>query len=154
MRIGADIQLRKPADTSSAFPLKFGMRMTAFPLTSELRFTALHRNRTLAPALSAYNPGYVKLSRLMRPARSMTACLQAIAAWISRGEAEGPPPMNKTVPTLRRVDDDEVPPELSAELQLAMSDVAALAREGLLSMSMGVGLRVMELVSGRRQRLA
>ncbi len=50
--------------------------------------------------------------------------------------------MNKTVPTLRPVDDDEVP-ELTAELQLAMSDVAALAREGLLAMSVGVGLRVM-----------
>jgi putative transposase len=50
--------------------------------------------------------------------------------------------MNKTVSTLRPVGDDEAP-ELSAELQLAMADVAALAREGLLAMSVGVGLRVM-----------
>ena len=50
--------------------------------------------------------------------------------------------MNKTVSTLRPVGDDESP-ELSAELQLAMADVAALAREGLLAMSVGVGLRVM-----------
>ena len=50
--------------------------------------------------------------------------------------------MNKTVPTLHPVDDDEAP-ELTAELQLAMADVAALAREGLLAMSVGVGLRVM-----------
>ncbi|CAN5179217.1 IS256-like element ISRba9 family transposase [soil metagenome] len=50
--------------------------------------------------------------------------------------------MNKTVPTLRPVGDHESP-ELSAELQLAMADVAALAREGLLAMSVGIGLRVM-----------
>ena len=45
--------------------------------------------------------------------------------------------MNKTLSTLRPVGDDETP-ELSAELQLAMADVAALAREGLLAMSLGV----------------
>jgi putative transposase len=53
--------------------------------------------------------------------------------------------MTKTVSTLRTVDDDAPGdrPELSAELQLAFADVAELAREGLLAMSVGVGLRVM-----------
>ncbi len=50
--------------------------------------------------------------------------------------------MNKTVPTLSAVDDDDAP-ELSAELRLAFEDIAELAREGLLAMSVGVGLRVM-----------
>ena len=50
--------------------------------------------------------------------------------------------MKKTVPTLSAVDDDDAP-ELSAELRLAFEDIAELAREGLLAMSVGVGLRVM-----------
>lgn len=51
----------------------------------------------------------------------------------------------KTVSTLRVVGDDDatVLPTLSAELQLAFADVAELAREGLLAMSVAVGLRVM-----------
>lgn len=53
--------------------------------------------------------------------------------------------MSKTVSTLRSAGDDATGdrPELSAELQLAFTDVAELAREGLLAMSVGVGLRVM-----------
>jgi len=50
--------------------------------------------------------------------------------------------VKKTVPTLSAVDDDDAP-ELSAELRLAFEDIAELAREGLLAMSVGVGLRVM-----------
>ena len=50
--------------------------------------------------------------------------------------------MKKTVPILSAVDDDDAP-ELSAELRLAFEDIAELAREGLLAMSVGVGLRVM-----------
>ncbi len=51
----------------------------------------------------------------------------------------------KTVPTLQAVSDDgpAARPALSAELQLAFTDVAELAREGLLAMSVGIGLRVM-----------
>lgn len=53
--------------------------------------------------------------------------------------------MSKTVSILRPAGDDAAGegPELSAELQLAFADVAELAREGLLAMSVGVGLRVM-----------
>ena len=53
--------------------------------------------------------------------------------------------MKKNVSTLRVVGDDDatVLPALSAELQLAFADVAELAREGLLAMSVAVGLRVM-----------
>ena len=53
--------------------------------------------------------------------------------------------MKKNVSTLHVVADDDVPvlPTLSAELQLAFADVAELAREGLLAMSVAVGLRVM-----------
>jgi putative transposase len=53
--------------------------------------------------------------------------------------------MSKTVSTLRPAGDDAAGdrPELSADLQLAFTDVAELAREGLLAMSVGVGLRVM-----------
>ena len=55
--------------------------------------------------------------------------------------------MKKTVSTLRVVGDDDATttavPALSAELQLAFADVAELAREGLLAMSVAVGLRVM-----------
>ena len=40
-------------------------------------------------------------------------------------------------------DDATVLPALSAELQLAFADVADMAREGLLAMSVAVGLRVM-----------
>ncbi len=54
--------------------------------------------------------------------------------------------MKKTVSTLRVVGDNDattVLPALSAELQLAFAGVAELAREGLLAMSVAVGLRVM-----------
>ena len=53
--------------------------------------------------------------------------------------------MKKNVSTLRVVTDDDVTvlPTLSADLQLAFADVAELAREGLLAMSVAVGLRVM-----------
>jgi len=54
--------------------------------------------------------------------------------------------VKKTVSTLRVVGDDDattVLPALSADLQLAFADVAELAREGLLAMSVAVGLRVM-----------
>ena len=50
--------------------------------------------------------------------------------------------MKKTVPTLRAVDDD-VPPQMPAELHVALAGIADLAREGLLAMSVGVGLAVM-----------
>ena len=50
--------------------------------------------------------------------------------------------MKKNVSALRVVQRDEAP-EMSAELQLVMTDIADLAREGLLAMSVGVGLRVM-----------
>jgi putative transposase len=53
--------------------------------------------------------------------------------------------VKKNVSTLRVVGDDDttVVPALSAELQLAFADVAGAAREGLLAMSVAVGLRVM-----------
>jgi putative transposase len=53
--------------------------------------------------------------------------------------------MSKNVPAVRLVDRDEAPelPELSDELRLAFSEVAGAAREGLLAMSVAVGLRVM-----------
>ena len=50
--------------------------------------------------------------------------------------------MDKTVPTLRAVDEDEAP-EMPAELRVALADIVDLAREGLLAMSVGVGLAVM-----------
>jgi len=50
--------------------------------------------------------------------------------------------VKKTVPTLRAVDDD-VPPQMPAELHVALAGIADLAREGLLAMSVGVGLAVM-----------
>lgn len=50
--------------------------------------------------------------------------------------------MKKNVTALRVVQRDEAP-EMSAEVQLVMTDIAHLAREGLLAMSVGVGLRVM-----------
>jgi hypothetical protein len=51
---------------------------------------------------------------------------------------------NKNLPPLRVVDRDEVPEpaELSEELRLALAEVVSAAREGLLAMSVGVGLRV------------
>ncbi|MBA2495629.1 MAG: transposase, partial [Acidimicrobiia bacterium] len=53
--------------------------------------------------------------------------------------------MKKTVSTLRVVGDDDAPvlPALSAELQVAFGDIATVAREGLLAMSVAVGLAVM-----------
>lgn len=53
--------------------------------------------------------------------------------------------MKKNVSTLHVVADDDVPvlPTVSAELQLAFADAAELAREGLLAMSVAIGLRVM-----------
>lgn len=51
----------------------------------------------------------------------------------------------KNVPALHLVDRHEAAdePELSDELRLALADVAGAAREGLLAMSVAVGLRVM-----------
>lgn len=51
----------------------------------------------------------------------------------------------KNVPVVRLVERDDAVelPELSEELRVALSDVVATAREGLLAMSVGVGLRVM-----------
>jgi putative transposase len=51
----------------------------------------------------------------------------------------------KNVPVVGLVERDDAGdlPELSEELRVALSDVAATAREGLLAMSVGVGLRVM-----------
>lgn len=53
--------------------------------------------------------------------------------------------MSKKLPALRLVERDDAPepPELPDELRLALADVAGGAREGLLAMSVGVGLRVM-----------
>lgn len=50
----------------------------------------------------------------------------------------------KNVPALRVVDRDDVAelPELSEGLRVALADVVGAAREGLLAMSVGVGLRV------------
>ncbi len=50
--------------------------------------------------------------------------------------------MDKTVSTLHGAREDQTP-EMSAELRLALGDITELAREGLLAMSVGVGLRVM-----------
>ncbi|MBI2708553.1 MAG: hypothetical protein HYX34_02500 [Actinobacteria bacterium] len=51
---------------------------------------------------------------------------------------------NKTVPVLRLVDRDEARelPELSEELGASLTEIVGMAREGLLAMSVGVGLRV------------
>ena len=51
----------------------------------------------------------------------------------------------KNLPAVRLIDRDEAPelPELSAELRVAFAEVANAAREGLLAMSVAVGLRVM-----------
>src|SRR5579859_4076837 len=53
--------------------------------------------------------------------------------------------MTKNVAALRLVDRDEACelPELSEELRLAFGEIAGAAREGLLAMSVAVGLRVM-----------
>ena len=53
--------------------------------------------------------------------------------------------MKKNVPALRLVDRDDASqlPELSDELRLALANVAGAAREGLLAMSVAVGLRVL-----------
>ncbi|HEV2809402.1 MAG TPA: IS256 family transposase [Acidimicrobiales bacterium] len=53
--------------------------------------------------------------------------------------------MSKTVSKLCLVERDEAPelPEFSAELRLQLAEVAGAAREGLLAMSVAVGLRVM-----------
>ena len=53
--------------------------------------------------------------------------------------------MSKTVSKLCLVERDEAPelPELSEELRLQLAEVADAAREGLLAMSVAVGLRVM-----------
>jgi putative transposase len=50
----------------------------------------------------------------------------------------------KNVPVVRLVDRDEAAelPELSEELRAALTEVVGAAREGLLAMSVGVGLRV------------
>jgi putative transposase len=52
--------------------------------------------------------------------------------------------MKKNVVALRVVERDEAieMPELSAELRLALTEVVGRAREGLLAMSVGVGLRI------------
>ena len=51
----------------------------------------------------------------------------------------------KTVPTVRLADtaDAVVLPDLPEGIRLAMTDIAGAAREGLLAMSVAVGLRVM-----------
>ncbi|HEX2063398.1 MAG TPA: IS256 family transposase [Acidimicrobiales bacterium] len=53
--------------------------------------------------------------------------------------------MKKNVPALRLLDRDDAHqlPELSDELRLGLADVAGAAREGLLAMSVAVGLRVL-----------
>src|SRR5215510_16392100 len=51
----------------------------------------------------------------------------------------------KTVPTVRLVDTADAAglPDVPAEIQLAMTDIAGAAREGLLAMSVAAGLAVM-----------
>ena len=52
----------------------------------------------------------------------------------------------KTVPTVRRADscDDGVFSELPEQVQLALTDFAGAAREGLLAMSVAAGLSVLQ----------
>jgi putative transposase len=52
----------------------------------------------------------------------------------------------KTVPTVRLVDASETAglPEWPEEIQLAMTDIAGVAREGLLAMSVAAGMAVMQ----------
>lgn len=54
----------------------------------------------------------------------------------------------KTVPTVRLADtaDAVVLPDLPAEIQLAMADIAGAAREGLLAMSVAAGMAVMQAI--------
>src|SRR3954447_6569178 len=51
----------------------------------------------------------------------------------------------KTVPTVRLADASETVglPDLPEEIQLAMTDIAGVAREGLLAMSVAAGMAVM-----------
>ena len=51
----------------------------------------------------------------------------------------------KNVPVVRLVERDDATelPEVSPDLRIAFGEIAALAREGLLAMSVGVGLRMM-----------
>ena len=51
----------------------------------------------------------------------------------------------KTVPTVRLADASDTAglPELPEEIQLAMTDIAGVAREGLLAMSVAAGLAVL-----------
>jgi putative transposase len=53
--------------------------------------------------------------------------------------------MTKKLPALRLVGPDEAPelPELPAEVRAGLTEIAGAAREGLLAMSVGVGLAVM-----------
>src|SRR5690348_982439 len=52
----------------------------------------------------------------------------------------------KTVPTVRLADASDAVglPELPEEIQLAMTDIAGVAREGLLAMSVAAGMAVMQ----------
>ena len=52
----------------------------------------------------------------------------------------------KTVPTVRLADTADAAglPELPEEIQLAMTDIAGAAREGLLAMSVAAGMAVMQ----------
>ena len=52
----------------------------------------------------------------------------------------------KTVPTVRLADASDAAglPELPEEIQLAMTDIAGAAREGLLAMSVAAGMAVMQ----------
>jgi hypothetical protein len=52
----------------------------------------------------------------------------------------------KTVPTVRLADASETAglPEWPEEIQLAMTDIAGVAREGLLAMSVAAGMAVMQ----------
>src|SRR5271165_2278580 len=52
----------------------------------------------------------------------------------------------KTVPTVRLADTTDTAglPELPEEIQLAMTDIAGAAREGLLAMSVAAGMAVMQ----------
>ena len=52
----------------------------------------------------------------------------------------------KTVPTVRLADTTDAAglPDLPEEIQLAMTDIAGAAREGLLAMSVAAGMAVMQ----------
>ena len=51
----------------------------------------------------------------------------------------------KTLPTVRLADGSNAAglPDLPEEIQLAMTDIAGVAREGLLAMSVAAGMAVM-----------